>query len=70
MQVEICLCGLYSMQRINTFRIATGTGLAASEAASKMNGGGSGHVASMQVIIVVGVAVHSARWNVSSLCET
>lgn len=36
MQVEICPCGFYSLQRINTSGITTGTGLAASE----MNGRG------------------------------
>lgn len=45
MQVEICPCGFYSLQRINISGITTGTGLAASEAASKMNGRGlrAGH---------------------------
>lgn len=59
-----------SMQRINDFCFAAGTELAVIEADSKMNGKGSTHIASMQVIIVFGVAVHSAWWNVSLLCET
>lgn len=36
MQVELCPCGFYSLQRTNTSGITTGTGLAASE----MNGRG------------------------------
>ena len=71
MQVEMCLCGLYHLQTINTFYTAIGTVLAASgKAASKMNGRGSGQCVSMQVVmVVIREAVHSGWWNVSSLCE-
>lgn len=58
------------MQRINTVCIAIGTGLAASEADSKMNGRKSGQFVSMQVVMVVSAAIHSGWWNVSLLCET
>lgn len=70
-QVEIYLCGLYPVQRINiSFVLALAQGLAASEADSKMNRGGSEQFVFMQVVMVVSAAVHSGWWNVSLLCET